>query len=140
MSVNDTHDDLVTDVNRGAGVAGAPAVTRIEKSVAFGTLADTANDVVEVFEFEDDTIVLTAWVEVTTASDGAANISLGKADGADLMGATSVATTGLKFSPSAKEFTLFAAGDTLDAHFSADATGLVAVVRALIVDAEGSDS
>jgi len=111
----------------------------IEQSVVC-TLADAANDVIQVFTFEDDTIVLTSWVEVKVASDGAANIALGKADGAELMAATSIGTTGFKFTPAGKEFTLFAAGDTLDAHFSASAVGATIVVRALIVDAEGSDS
>ena len=136
MAVNDTVTTLKVNMQRAGWAAGNPRGGKVFTATIATDLADDANDVIQMITFVDDTVVLAAGAEVVNATTGACNMSLGKADGAELMVATSIASTGHKFDMTGKVPILFAAGDTLDAHFSADAAGGDVIVWAYCVDAE----
>jgi len=139
MAVNDTFTTLTESMERG-GAPGNNLQGSQRVANTFSTaLAVAANDVIQAITFVDDTIVLDAWIKVNTKTTGAANASLGKADGAECMVATAIGAVGLKHNRTGKVAQLFAAGDTLDVHVSASAAGGNITVIALIVDAEDPD-
>jgi len=141
MAVNDTITSLVKTMEKGAGFFVPQAVSRYVSNTFAGTLAAAANDVITAIKFDQPTWVLHAWVYVNTVATAAAKIDLGKADGAELMAATLVNAAGVAWTtPSTFVPVLFAAADTLDAHFTDQAgTGGNFTVIAQVVDAAPLD-
>jgi len=103
-------------------------------------LAAAANDVIQAITFDQATWVYHAYLVVNTGTTGACNAALGKADGAELMAATTIATAGNVWTtPTTFVPVLFAAAGTLDVHFSADAAGGNITVVAVVLGAGDND-
>lgn len=136
MTVNVTYSGLGQSMQRNGWSDGGLKVGKVFSKTIATDSATAANDVIQAITFVDDVVVVAAGLEVVNATTGACNASLGKADGAELMVATAINTTGKKFNMTAKVPIQFDAGDTLDMHFSASAAGGDVIVWALVVDAE----
>jgi len=139
------HTDQDTIVKKGAFVP-LPAVGWIENNITLGGVTDAANEAVEIFTFEDDTIVLCTVLEVVTPTTNSITASIGTGAGSGsatgCMGEQDVsAAAGTKYlSDEEKTFVLVAASDALEIEVSGDAGAAGEVrVKCLIACAEDID-
>jgi len=138
----DTIATQVQTVRKGASSFIPAKVGIIERTITVGGVADEADDVIQVFSFEDRTLVLAAGLEVMTPTTNSITGALGLATGTEFLGESDIsAAAGTAYSGGqAKANVLIAAADTMDLNLSGDAGAAGSVrVWAVIADVEELD-